>query len=287
MTRSRAVPSRKRKPARRRRRRLSIARWMPTTQQRKRWRRRVNAWPLPLKIGAGVAAALVLWLAANWVYQVFRKPSELFFPVSVALHKVPSDTWREYGAIFRRHSTATMSPTLLAALAQIEASGNPVARTYWRFTPALHPFEIYRPASSAVGMYQITDATFDVARRFCIRNHRVVTDGPWYDWRSCWFNGLYTRTIPSHAVELTAAYLDRQVAVTLARHHIVNATLADRQRLAALIHLCGAGTGERYARRGLKLTPGQRCGDHDARSYLDRVAAMQRTFARLAETAPQ
>jgi hypothetical protein len=46
---------------------------------------------------------------------------------------------------------------LLAALAQIEGAGNPVAHTYWRWSLTWHPLEIFRPASSAVGMYQMTD----------------------------------------------------------------------------------------------------------------------------------
>ena len=49
-----------------------------------------------------------------------------------------------------------------------------------------------------------------------------------------------------------------------------------------MIHLCGAGAGEAYARRGFRLTDGQRCGDHDVRAYLDRLDAAQRVFARLA-----
>jgi hypothetical protein len=93
---------------------------------------------------------------------------------------------------------------------------------------------------------------------------------------------LYFRVVPSHAAELTSAYLDVRVAGILARQRVANATLRQKQDLAAVIHLCGAGAGEAYARRGLKLTDGQRCGDHDVRRYLDRLEAMQRTFARLA-----
>ena len=58
--------------------------------------------------------------------------------------------------------------------------------------------------------------------------------------------------------------------------------MQEKQALAALIHLCGAGAGERYVRRGLRFTAGQRCGDHDARSYVSRVTSMQRIFDRLA-----
>jgi hypothetical protein len=157
-----------------------------------------------------------------------------------------------------------------------------VARTYWRWQVSLNPLAVYQPASSAVGMYQITDGTFQEAKRYCIHDHRVVEDGPWHDMRSCWFNSLYVRVVPSHAVELTAAHLDRSVARTIERRRSGAATLKQKQDLAALIHLCGAGAGDAYARRGFRLAPGQRCGDHDARQYLAQVNALRRQFGRLA-----
>jgi len=49
-------------------------------------------------------ALLAVWSAANWVYQVIRKPTELFFPVSGVLSKTPAETWRQYEPLFRAHS---------------------------------------------------------------------------------------------------------------------------------------------------------------------------------------
>jgi hypothetical protein len=248
--------------------------------------RRIKRWwrPAPplAKVLMAMLVVLILWLGVNWIYQVVRKPSELFFPVSGTLYKSPAETWQKYAPIFKKFATNVMTPDLLAAIAQVEGSGNPVARTYWRWSFSSQPFEVYRPASSAVGMYQITDGNFAEARRYCIRDHLVVEDGPWNDWHSCWFNGLYARVIPSHAVELTSAYLDRSVANILERHRIGAATLQHKQMLAALIHLCGAGAGDEFARRGFKLNEGQHCGDHPARVYLDRVSAMKAVFDRLA-----
>ena len=238
--------------------------------------------PLPVRLFAGGLLILAVLLALNWVYQVIRKPAEMFFPVSGALHKTPLETWRQYAPLFREHSTTVMTPELLAALAQVEGAGNPVARTYWRWSLTWSPFEIYRPASSAVGMYQITDAAFREARRYCIHDHVVVEDGPWHEMSSCWFNWLYTRVIPSHSVELTAAFLDRRVAGSMNRQRIISATLQQKQDLAAIIHLCGAGSGEAYARRGFKLAPGQRCGDHNVSNYLAQVNTMKRLFGRMA-----
>jgi hypothetical protein len=235
-----------------------------------------------MKIIIGVVAVFTLSLAFNWIYQVIRKPSELFFPVSGTLYKTPSETWRQYAPIFTKHATNAITRDLLAAIAQVEGSGNPVVRTYWRWSWTSQPFEVYRPASSAVGMYQITDGTFAEARRYCIHNHKVVEDGPWNSWRSCWFNSLYARVVPTHAVELTSAHLDRSVAITLERHRIAFATLQHKQELAAVIHLCGAGAGDAYARRGFQLTNGQRCGDHDVRVYLAHINEMKDVFDRLA-----
>ena len=248
--------------------------------------RAVLAAPLAFRILIGAVVVLAALLAVNWVYQAIRKPTEMFFPVSGVLGKPPAVTWQRYEPLFNKHSTALITPDLLAALAQVEGGGNPVARTYWRWRLTWNPFELYQPASSAVGMYQITDATFREAKRYCIHDHVVVEDGPWHDVRSCWFNSLYTRVLPSHAIELTAALLDRGVASVIGRQRMTAATLQQKQDLAAVIHLCGAGAGEVYARRGFRLTVHQRCGDHDVRGYLAKVNAMKRQFALLAAAAP-
>ena len=272
------------RPQKSRARRSSLARFWPSARTRRRLVKTFRRAPGFVQLTVVAFLFVVLFLAVNWSYQVVRKPSELFFPLSESFYKGPAETWRAYGRLFQRHSTPVMTPDLLAALAQVEGSGNPVVRTYWRFSFTNEPFEIFRPASSAVGMYQITDGTFAIARRYCVHRHRVVEEGPWYDFQSCWLNELYTRTVPSHAVEMTAAYLDRGVADLLARHSGLSATLEQKQTLATMMHLCGAGAAAEYARRGLKLAPGQRCGTHDARSYVARVVGMQRQFKALAET---
>jgi hypothetical protein len=237
---------------------------------------------LAVRIVVGTVLLVAAGAAVNWMVQVARKPTEVFFPVSGSLVKAPAQTWRQYGPLFTKHSTAVITPELLAALAQVEGSGNPMARTYWRWRLSWNPFEVYRPASSAVGMFQITDGTFAEARRYCIHDHIVVEDGPWHDLRSCWFNALYTRVVPGHAVEMTAALLDRTVARILGRNRIATASLQQRQDLAAVIQLCGGEAGNAYVRRAFRLRRGQRCGDHDVRRYLAEVNAVKLEFARLA-----
>src|SRR5215813_8550752 len=170
----------------------------------RRWRRHARwAWRRfararrPVRIAVGVAILLVAVALANLVCQVIRKPTELLAFVGHALDKEPAATWRQYGPLFRSLSTSTITPELLAALAQVESSGNPVARTYWRWQWSLNPFTIYRPASSAVGLFQMTDGAYAEAARSCIRGNAVVDAG-------CGLTSLYIRAIPSHAVELAA-----------------------------------------------------------------------------------
>src|SRR5262249_27758746 len=137
------------------------ARWL------KRALRVLLGTPLTIRIVVFTVVVVVVWSAVNWAYHVIRKPTELFFPVNSTSATTLPETRRQYAPLFRRHSTAPITPQLLAALAQVESSGDPVARTYWRWQLASNPFEVYRPASSAVGMYQITDRTFRKATRYC------------------------------------------------------------------------------------------------------------------------
>ena len=53
-----------------------------------------------------------------------------------------------------------------------------------------------------------------------------------------------------------------------------------KKLLAAVIHLCGAGAGQAYAARNFRLSPRQRCGDHDVTAYLARIHALPTVFAK-------
>ena len=245
-------------------------------------RKAVLASPPSVRAVVILSTILLCWFSLNWAYHAFNKPAEVLFPLDHSLNKDPTETWKQYGSLFRTHATPVMTPELLAALAQVESGGNPVARTYWRWHLTWNPLELYQPASSAVGMYQITDGTFQEATHYCVQDHRVLEDGPWHDPTSCWFNSLYTRVVPSHAIQLTSALLDRRVASVIGPRRIGTVALRQKQDLAAIIHLCGAGGGHAYVTRGFRLTSHQRCGNHDVRDYLARVNAMKYQFARLA-----
>jgi hypothetical protein len=98
----------------------------------------------------------------------------------------------------------------------------------------------------------------------------------------CGFTGLYTRAVPSHAIELAAVYLDHNVAAVLAHAPGAAASPQQKQDLAAFIHLCGAGPASAFVHRGFQMMAGERCGDHLVAAYLAKVNAMKRRFLRLA-----
>jgi hypothetical protein len=236
-------------------------------------RRKLARAPRVARIAGIVATLLVVVALSNLVYQVIHKPTELFFLVGHRFDKEPAETWRQYGPLFRTYATGTITPELLAALAQNESSGNPVDRTYWRWRFSFNPFAIYRPASSAVGLFQMTDPAFAEAERYCIRANAVTDTG-------CGF-GPYIRAFPSHAVELASIYLDRNVSAVLDRAD-VTASPQQKQDLAAFIHLCGAGPAIAFARRKFQMIASERCGDHLVAAYVSRVNALKRQFQRLA-----
>ena len=100
MARARTSRTGSRRKRRRRRRRFSLAFLWPGAQRRRRWRKALLAAPWQLQLLIVATVVVALWSAVNWTYQVARKPAELFFPVSDALAKMPSETWRQYQPIF-------------------------------------------------------------------------------------------------------------------------------------------------------------------------------------------
>jgi hypothetical protein len=245
-------------------------------RKRARWvQRKLKVVPTAARVVVVSVAVLAVFSITNLVYHVLHKPTEVFSPLSGDYNKTPAETWSQYAAVFREYSTSSISPELLAALAQVESTGNPIASTYWRWHLTPNPFAVYQPASSGVGMYQMTDAAFAEARRYCVLHHTVVESG-------CSSNGLYSRVVPSYATQLTAVFLDRNVAAILGHRRAAKVSRQQKEELAAIVHLCGASPAKAFARRGFHLLPGERCGDHDVASYLAQIDAMKQKFLRLA-----
>ena len=234
-----------------------------------------KAGPTAMRVSLICIAVLAVFSVTNLVYQILHKPTEVFALIPSGSNKAPIETWRRYAPLFREYSTISISPELLAALAQVESAGNPTARTYWRWSLTSDPFAVYQPASSAVGMYQMTDAALSEAEGYCILHHAVLETG-------CSANLLHSRVVPRHATELTAVFLDRNLAAILGQRRTAGISRQRREELAAIIHLCGAGPAKVFVRRGFRLMPGERCGDHDVAAYVAEINTMKRKFLRLA-----
>ena len=250
----------------------SLDRWC---QRAQRALCKFKAIPTAMRVVIVCIAVLAVFSVTNLVYQIVHKPTEVFALIPAESNKAPIETWKQYAPLFRQYSTTSISPELLAALAQVESAGNPIARTYWRRRLTSDPFAVYQPASSAVGMYQMTDAALSQAQGYCILHHSVVETG-------CSTTAFQSRVVPRHATELTAVFLDRKVTAILGHRRKTKISNQQREELAAVIHLCGTGPAKAFARRGFRFMPGERCGDHDVAAYLAQIDTMKLRFLRLA-----
>src|SRR5215510_5902907 len=93
---------------------VHFARRKPRPADRLFWKAKLAWW-----CAVGIAA----FFAINLIYQVIRKPGEIFAPISGSLSKSPASTWASYRGIFEEHSTNIISAEFLAALAQVESDG--------------------------------------------------------------------------------------------------------------------------------------------------------------------
>lgn len=231
-----------------------------------------------LKILLLLTGFVAVLAGVNWIYQVVHNPVILLSPFIGNDYKSSGSTWKAYRHLFQRHSTAIMTAEFLGALAQAESAGNPLITPKWRWRLTTDVFRIYAPASTSAGLYQYTKPTFQDAKRFCIHNHKVALRGPLFDLNSCWFNAIYSRLWPSHAVEMTSARLHYYVTQTLNRLGNTRATLEQKQKLAAIIHLCGVGKGRRFASSGFSFDMVSKCGTHSTRAYYNRIRKIQQSF---------
>jgi hypothetical protein len=97
----------------------------------------------PMRVVLVGIAFLAVCFVVNLVYQILHKPTEVFALIPDESDKAPIETWRQYAPLFREYSTTSISPELLAALAQVESAGNPIARTYWRWSLTSDPFAYF------------------------------------------------------------------------------------------------------------------------------------------------
>lgn len=221
----------------------------------------------------------LLFLFVNFFIQIVRKPTEVLRFAHLGRTRSPRETWNKYGEDFRSHATDVITADLLAALTQVESAGDSLSSPGWTWHWSRNPWRWYSPESSAVGLLQMTDGNFGAARALCVKNGHVATEGAWYDLDSCRFNGSYSRLVGSHSIEMTSAFLHVSVERALS-HFRGRASLRDKQKLAAVMHLCGPNKGPEFVRAGFDVGAMGFCGTQRVSSYVRLVMKYRAQFAR-------
>ena len=222
---------------------------------------------------------LILTPVLNIGWQVYKKPSELLRPFAKYFNKSPKQTWYSYYDEFKEHSEPYLTPEFLAALAQVESSGNPIAQTYWDLKLSTNIEKWYAPASSSVGLYQLTEPTFKQAQKICKKNNTYVLNqnegiGP------CYWNRFKTRLSASDSIELTANHLNYNIK-RLVQKRDLKLNQQKAQALASVIHLCGPGVGERLVRNAFRLESLGSCGKHNPKYYHRKITRLAAYFKSL------
>jgi hypothetical protein len=242
---------------------------------------KVIIWRPPSGLKACIYGALG-FLALNFLVQVYRKPTELLRFARLGGARTPRETWREYGDDFRRASSSELAPEFLAALVQVESSGDSLASPAWTWRFSLSPWGIYGPPSSAVGLLQITAGNYAAARGLCGADGRPSVDASPEDPSACRFTFLPSRVNAAHSIALTAAYLRSHVRKVLAGTKR-RVAMRDREKLAAVIHLCGPGKGEAYRRARFNADGLDACGSQPVGAYVRRVMAYRALFSGISD----
>jgi hypothetical protein len=216
-------------------------------------------------------------MALNLAIGVIRKPAHILKPFSKYFYKVPSETWSSYQDIFTYYQTDILDAPLLAAMAQAESAGNPIATPYWQFSFRQDILTMFQPASSSLGIYQMTYDTFEDAKRFCFQEGRLSVDSNKNNLKNCWQNNFRFRFSVSDSVHLTSARLHYYSQALLTKYR-AKASATKKQQLAAIIQLCGPGKGEQFIRSGFSLAKMGSCGSHSVSGYVNRVFKYKKTF---------
>ncbi|MCB0348754.1 MAG: hypothetical protein KDD37_07955 [Bdellovibrionales bacterium] len=223
---------------------------------------------------AGLALGI---LALNIILGVIRKPAHLLNPISKLFYKVPSQTWNSYKDVFSSYETDILDAHFLAALAQTESSGNPIATAYWQFSFKQDILSIFQPASSSIGLYQMTYDTFEDAKRFCFLNGEVRADDNRANLKICWKNNFRFRFLVSDSVSLTSARLHYYTQKVLKKYKGAVSKLK-QQQLAAIIQLCGPNRASSFIRNGFSVKSMGLCGSHSVPAYVARVFKYKKIF---------
>jgi hypothetical protein len=231
---------------------------MPKKKRAKKTKKKVQKKLQKLKIKVLVAALLAFSFCA---YHIYHHPSLVFLPLSSSFYKTPTETWDSYGELFESYSSDKLAPEFLAALAQTESMGNPLALTYWSLSASLNPFHWFRPASTATGILQVTSPTWKEMKNFCLQDMKLIKHA---QTGVCRGNLFRFRIFASHSVHLVSAWF---------HDFLEDKRLGDRdtRKVLSVLHLCGKTKAKKFLRNSLNFKAIGRCGSHKPSLYFSKL----------------
>jgi hypothetical protein len=207
---------------------------------------------------------IVVIFLINAIYQIFLNPIHLFSFISKPFSKTPQQTWDAYSEIFQRQGDTRITPELLAAIAQVESAGNPLAAPPWQFSLSTDVAQLFAPASSAFGIMQITKGTFETMRKLAKEEGRPTP--------------VMTRLRVEDSVQLSAIHLRRSIQDLIGDRGWDKLDRRRSTHLASVIHLCGPEVGKRLIKLQYRTERLPRCGSHWPEVYSNRVWELRQYF---------
>jgi hypothetical protein len=226
---------------------------------------------------------LTLLFGINFIFQIYKKPIELISIITQTRAKTLTQTWKDYGEFFTNSSTDIISPAFLAALAQKESSGNPLASPRWKLNFKRPIDRIYSPPTTAFGLMQMTNPNFYDSSRLCYKAKNKRNSKSFDD---CGRINMSTRIFPAHSIYLTARNLTYQVKKILKRRKRKKKATRDQiESLASITHLCGMGKGKRLLRSNFNVRKIGRCGSHSPINYVRDIKKLKKKFLLISKKA--
>ncbi|MCH2535573.1 MAG: lytic transglycosylase domain-containing protein [Bdellovibrionales bacterium] len=230
---------------------------------------------------AFICFTVVIYFLMILVVQIIQKPAHLLGFMSSYFYKTPYETWQSYHQDFKQYETITTSSYVLAAIAQVESSGNPIATPHWEWNLKNKWHSLYAPVSSSVGLYQFTTPTFERAGTLCVHKGEIYDKvEPYQILHPCWWSRFGVRLSASSSIRAASAYLHKEVGELLRRFNMEHLGVKSRARLAMVVHLCGKYKAALLLKKRSLASLGY-CGSHNVAQYIKKAERLIVKFKKL------
>lgn len=228
-----------------------------------------------------ISFALIIYFILIVLVQLVQKPAHLLSFASSYFYKTPYETWKTYHADFKKYQTSTTPSYVLAAIAQVESSGNPIATPKWEWNFKNSWHSLYSPVSSSVGLYQFTTPTFNRAAKFCVHEGKLYSKVEAHQiLHPCWWSRFGFRLSASSSIRTASAYLHKEVSELLKRFNMSHLGVRSKSRLAMVVHLCGKHKASLLLQKRSLHSLGY-CGRHKVSKYIKKAEQLTRKFKSL------